>query len=166
MFLSGTSPVSTTHGQSELTQPFQIQEFWRQLAWPNLLSASNFVMRVIDIITSSSLYYTDLIQQKLQDYGYYEDTSPFKISDDMCVSVNDLEFVRRSLTMLGTALSVEPILEAIESAGGEGSTQWRDALYGALEETRLTLEARALQVISRVGIRVRNTTSPTKISCN
>lgn len=111
-------------------------------------------MKIIDIITSASLYYTDLVQQKLQDSGYYEDLGPFKISDEMCVSVNDLEYVRRSLTMLGTTLSVEPILEAVEATNCEGSSQWREALYGALEETRLTLEARALQVISRVGIKV------------
>jgi len=74
----------------------------------------------------------------------------------MCVCVNDLEYVRRSLSTLGVSLGAEAILEAVECSPGhkEGASEWRDALYGALEETQLTLEARALQVISRIGVRV------------
>lgn len=111
-------------------------------------------MTIIDIITSSSLYYSDLVQQKLQDSGYYEDLGGFKVSDDMCISVNDLEYVRRFLNMVATSLSVEPILDAVEAANCENPSQWRDALYGVLEETRLTLEARAMQIMSRMGVKV------------
>lgn len=111
-------------------------------------------MSIIDIITSSSLYYSDLIQQKLQDSGYYEDQGPYKASDEMCISVNDLEYVRRFLSTLATSLSVESILEAVEASNKENSSQWRDALYGLLEETTLTLEARTLQILSRTGAKV------------
>jgi hypothetical protein len=31
------------------------------------------------------VYYADLTHQKLQDTGYYEDTAPFKISDEVCL---------------------------------------------------------------------------------
>lgn len=116
-------------------------------------------MTIIDIFTSSSLYYSDLVQQKLQDSGYYEDTGAFKVSDDMCISVNDLEYVRRFLNMVGTSLSVEPILEAVEASNGENPSQWREALYGMLEETRLTLEARAMQIMSKMGTKVDAVTS-------
>lgn len=36
-------------------------------------------------ITSAAVYYADLTHQKLQDSGYYEDTAPFKISDEVCL---------------------------------------------------------------------------------
>ncbi|KAK6630949.1 hypothetical protein RUM44_003121 [Polyplax serrata] len=134
---------------------YQIQEFWRQLAWPDLFSAYNFVMTIIDIITSSSLYFSDLVQQKLHDSGYYEDTGTFKVSDEMCISVNDLEYVRRFLNTVGTSLSVESILDAVESTCSENPSQWRDALYGLLEETKLNLEARALQIMSKMGTKMR-----------
>lgn len=138
----------------------QIQEFWRQLAWPDLFSAYNFVMTIIDIITSSSLYFSDLVQQKLHDSGYYEDTGTFKVSDEMCISVNDLEYVRRFLNTVGTSLSVESILDAVESTCSENPSQWRDALYGLLEETKLNLEARALQIMSKMGTKVGHTHCP------
>lgn len=72
----------------------------------------------------------------------------------MCVCINDLEYVRRSLSNLPVTLAVESVLEAVEATQPHGVAEWRDALYGALEETQLTLEARALQVISRIGVRV------------
>lgn len=82
-------------------------------------------------------------------------TLNLQVSDEMCVCVNDLEYVRRSLSNLGVSLGVEAVLDAVEAAEQSSTSEWRDALYGALEETQLTLEARALQVISRVGVRVR-----------
>lgn len=72
----------------------------------------------------------------------------------MCVCVNDLEYVRRSLSNLPVSLAVESVLEAVEATQPHGVSDWRDALYGVLEETQLTLEARALQVVSRIGVRV------------
>jgi len=40
---------------------------------------------VFQCITSAAVYYADLTHQKLQDTGYYEDTTPFRISDEVCV---------------------------------------------------------------------------------
>ncbi|XP_069688099.1 BAI1-associated protein 3 isoform X2 [Periplaneta americana] len=135
---------------------YQIKEFWRQLAWPDLVGSYNFVLKIIDCITSAAVYYADLTHQKLQDTGYYEDTAPFKISDEMCVTVNDLEYVRRSLSVLGAELHVETVLEAVEAATGDaGRQQWRQALYAMLEGAINQLEARALQVINRVAAKMR-----------
>jgi len=75
----------------------------------------------------------------------------------MCVTVNDLEYVRRSLSVLGAELHVETILEAVEAATGDaGRQQWRQALYAMLEGAINQLEARALQVINRVAAKVRH----------
>jgi hypothetical protein len=73
----------------------------------------------------------------------------------MCVTVNDLEYVRRSLSVLGAELHVEAVLEAVEAATGDaGKQQWRQALYAMLEGAINQLEARALQVINRVAAKV------------
>jgi alkylhydroperoxidase family enzyme len=75
----------------------------------------------------------------------------------MCVTVNDLEYVRRSLSVLGAELHVETVLEAVEAATGDaGRQQWRQALYSMLEGAINQLEARALQVINRVATKVRH----------
>lgn len=37
-------------------------------------------------ICNAAIYYADLTHQKLQDTGYYEDNSPFKISDEVSFS--------------------------------------------------------------------------------
>jgi len=78
----------------------------------------------------------------------------------MCVTVNDLEYVRRSLSVLGAELHVETILEAVEAATGDaGRQQWRQALYAMLEGAINQLEARDLQVINRVAAKVRHSLS-------
>ncbi|XP_049958589.1 BAI1-associated protein 3 [Schistocerca serialis cubense] len=133
---------------------YQIKEFWRQLAWPDLVGSYNYIMKIIDCICGAAVYYADLTHQKLQDTGYYEDNAPFKISDEMCVTVNDLEYVRRWLAPLGTELQAEVVLEAVE-AGSGGSQQWRTALYNMLDGAITQLEARALQVINRVAAKMR-----------
>nr|CAD7193595.1 unnamed protein product [Timema douglasi] len=135
---------------------FQIKEFWRQLAWPDLVSSYNLVVKIIDIICSAAVYYADLTHKKLEDMGYYEETAPFKISDEMCVTVNDLEYVRRTLSMLGEDLHVEAVLEAVEAATEHTNKQpWRQALYDILDDATTQLEARALQVINRVAAKMR-----------
>ena len=77
---------------------YQIKEFWRLLAWPDTNAGFHFEAQLIDSAGSAALHYSDLIHQSLIDSGYYEQQGPFKISDDLCVSVNNLEYVRRALS--------------------------------------------------------------------
>ncbi|XP_063228828.1 BAI1-associated protein 3 [Bacillus rossius redtenbacheri] len=135
---------------------FQVKEFWRQLAWPDLVGSYNLVIKIIEIICLSAVYYSDLIHCQLEQSGYYEETASFHISDEMCVTVNDLEYVRRTLAVLGAELHVEAVLEAVEGCvDGDNPRQWRQALYGLLEDATAQLEARIVQVISRVIAKMR-----------
>jgi len=77
---------------------YQIREFWKLLAWPDLNTAVHFEAQLIDAAASTSLHYSDLVHQSLIDSGYYEQPGPFRISDELCVSVNNLEYVRRALS--------------------------------------------------------------------
>lgn len=73
----------------------------------------------------------------------------------MCVTVNDLEYVRRSLSVLGAELHVEAVLEVVEAAANESNRlQWRQALYAILEDATMQLESRIHQVINRVSGKV------------
>ncbi|KAI5696828.1 hypothetical protein M8J75_000769 [Diaphorina citri] len=93
---------------------YQMKEFWKQLCWPDIIGAYNLIMKLLDVICGASTYYAQLVQQKLKDTGYYESTGPYKTTDEMCVAMNDLEFVRRHLTLLPEELNLESILDSIE----------------------------------------------------
>ncbi|XP_039285685.1 BAI1-associated protein 3 isoform X2 [Nilaparvata lugens] len=133
---------------------YQIKEFWRQLAWPDVVGSYNLLMKLVDIICSGSLHYSQLVQQKLQETGYYEDTGAYKTTDEMCVAMNDLEYVRRSVSLLPDELQLEAVLEVIEAAG-DRSGQWRDAMMATLETTTQQLQADVMAIIGRIGVKMR-----------
>lgn len=77
---------------------YQIREFWQLLDWPDCNTGVHYEAQLIDAAGSAALHYSDLVHQRLIDNGYYEQHGSFRMSDDLCVSVNNLEYVRRALS--------------------------------------------------------------------
>ncbi|XP_043506388.1 BAI1-associated protein 3 isoform X2 [Frieseomelitta varia] len=135
---------------------YQIKEFWKKLAWPDLPGSYNLVLKVVDAICSSAAYYAEITHQKLADSGYYEEQTPYKTTDEMCVAVNGLEYVRRWLLKLGEELLVEKLLTALEcQAGDSARMQWRTALTSPLEQTPGQMLLFINQIVSRIGTKMR-----------
>ncbi|XP_053675331.1 BAI1-associated protein 3 [Anopheles nili] len=80
---------------------YQIREFWKNLAWPDHASAAHYETLIIDLVCTTSNVYSDLIHQGLADAGsgYYEKQTQQqpRTTDELCVIVNNLEYVRRGL---------------------------------------------------------------------
>ncbi|KAK9310328.1 hypothetical protein QLX08_000330 [Tetragonisca angustula] len=139
---------------------YQIKEFWKKLAWPDLPGSYNLVLKVVDAICSSAAYYAEITHQKLADSGYYEEQTPYKTTDEviaeMCVAINGLEYVRRWLLKLGEELLVEKLLTALEcQAGDSARMQWRTALTSPLEQTPGQMLLFINQIVSRIGSKMR-----------
>ncbi|XP_076385468.1 BAI1 associated protein 3 isoform X2 [Megachile rotundata] len=139
---------------------YQIKEFWKKLAWPDLPGSYNLVLKVVDAICSSAAYYAEITHQKLADSGYYEEQTPYKTTDEviaqMCVAINGLEYVRRWLLDLGEELHVEKLLTALEcQAGDSARMQWRTALTSPLEQTPGQMLLFINQIVSRIGTKMR-----------
>ncbi|XP_046745944.1 BAI1-associated protein 3 isoform X1 [Diprion similis] len=139
---------------------YQIKEFWKQLAWPDLPGSYNFVLKIIDAICSAANYYAELTHQKLAESGYYEEVIPYKTTDEviaqMCVAINGLEYVRRWLLSLGEELNVEGVLKSLEGQAGDSvRLQWRHALVSPLDQTPGQMLLFINQIISRIGAKMR-----------
>ncbi|EZA54548.1 BAI1-associated protein [Ooceraea biroi] len=135
---------------------YQIQEFWKKLLWPDLPGSYNFVLKVIDAICSSAAYYAEITHQRLADSGYYEEHTPYKTTDEMCIAINGLEYVRRWLLNVGEELHVEQILIALESQAGDSiRSPWRNALLTPLEQTPGQMLLFINQIVSRIGSKMR-----------
>ncbi|XP_039440945.1 BAI1-associated protein 3 isoform X3 [Culex pipiens pallens] len=74
---------------------YQIREFWKNLAWPDHGSGAHYEALIIDLVCTTANVYSDLIHQNLAEY--YDKSGPQRTTDDMCVIVNNLEYVRRAL---------------------------------------------------------------------
>lgn len=114
---------------------YQFREFWNFLAWPDQLGALHFEAQIIETASSAAILYTDLIHQIIVENGYYEQTGPFRTSDDMCVTVNNLEYVRRALS-------------EFRSDG----RQIHENAESLLENTLHQMESKAERVLSRLGV--------------
>ncbi|XP_058835851.1 BAI1-associated protein 3 isoform X4 [Topomyia yanbarensis] len=76
---------------------YQIREFWRNFAWPDHGSGAHYEALIIDLVCTTANVYSDLVHQNLTESGYHDKTGPQRTADDMCVIVNNLEYVRRAL---------------------------------------------------------------------
>lgn len=114
---------------------YQLREFWRLLNWPDAQLAANFEAQIIDVVCQAAIQYADLLHQNLMDSGYFDQQGPFRTSDDMCVSVNNLEYVRRAL------VEFRP-----------DNTNLPTGAENLLESTLLQLEQRAERVLSKVNL--------------
>lgn len=77
---------------------YQLREFWRIIAWPDSNTYTYYEAQLIEAACAAAMHYGDLIHQTLADGGYYEHQGPFRTTDEMCVTVNNLEYVRRALS--------------------------------------------------------------------
>lgn len=113
---------------------YQLREFWRLLVWPDPETGAHFESQLIEAGCAAATHYGDLIHQALADSGYYEQTGPFRTTDDMCVTVNNLEYVRRALS-------------EFRSDGGT----LLDGAEMLLESSLTQLETRAERILTKLG---------------
>lgn len=77
----------------------QLRDFWRFLQWPKQHSV-HFLSQLLDCICSSALLYADITFKQLQEASFFERTGPFQTTDDMCIAVNNLEYVAKFISLL------------------------------------------------------------------
>ncbi|KAF6203098.1 hypothetical protein GE061_003513, partial [Apolygus lucorum] len=74
----------------------------------------------------------------------------------MCVAMNDLEYVRRTVSLIPDEVQMETVLEAVEAAAGPAveRDQWRTAVTSLLDQAVQQLEADITMIITRLGVKM------------
>ncbi|XP_033744420.1 BAI1-associated protein 3-like isoform X1 [Pecten maximus] len=98
----------------------QMTEFWKQLNWPDLLDAFPLVQKLAEDISKGAVMYADMIHQKLKDEGYYDEVGQFDVTEQLCITINNIEQVRRALKPLPEMLRFADIQRAVEASNGTG----------------------------------------------
>ncbi|KAH9365648.1 hypothetical protein HPB48_013136 [Haemaphysalis longicornis] len=78
------------------------------------------------------MFYANLCHQKLLNAGYYDEEGQFDVSEEVCIVINNMEYVRRALKPLHNELELEPIVAAIEQAEGDRAADKCRAAFQAL----------------------------------
>lgn len=81
----------------------QLRDFWRLLQWPKVHSI-HLLSQLLDCICSAALLYADIVYQSLMETKYFDKLGPFRLSDDMCIASNNLEYVYKFISLLGNSV--------------------------------------------------------------
>ncbi|KAH9504096.1 BAI1-associated protein 3 [Bulinus truncatus] len=149
----------------------QITEFWKQLAWPDRVGAYPFVYKLTEAsgclsfqdICNGAKLYADLVHTKLTDMGYYDDEGQFDVTEELCITINNIEQVRRALKPLPTLLDFSEIQQALELARDdphppkEATTGLlgKASLQGIIKQADEDMIRKILQVVDRVADKMR-----------
>ncbi|CAM1322555.1 BAIAP3 (predicted), partial [Pycnogonum litorale] len=145
-----TSSVDTT------TCFYQVKEFWKMLSWPDPIGAIELVTKVLDDICNGAMFYAQNTHQKLQEAGYYDDDGQFDASDQLCVTINNIEHVRQGMKPMAEELEFEAILYAVEKTQGDRQAQrCRASLYGMIHSTEGDVASKIQMIVHRVSVKMQ-----------
>ncbi|XP_020607339.1 BAI1-associated protein 3-like isoform X2 [Orbicella faveolata] len=134
----------------------QIREFWKKIDWPDPSGSYVFVMQITDEICSSASYYADLLFEKMIKNNYYDQApSQFDVSEQLCVTLNDIEYMRLWLSKLPENLGWEDVINAMMAAHGErGGKHARTALENMLSSSDEDMLNKIADAIEHIGQRM------------
>ncbi|KAK3599282.1 hypothetical protein CHS0354_028639 [Potamilus streckersoni] len=131
----------------------QITEFWKQLDWPDLVGAYPMVKKVTEDICNGAVLYADIIHEKLKQAGYYDDEGQFDVKEQLCVTINNIEQVRRSLLSLPESLQFNQVHLALDS--NNASSPIKTSLSEITKEANKEMVSKIKQVVDHVANKMR-----------
>ncbi|GAB6032871.1 hypothetical protein CHUAL_012069 [Chamberlinius hualienensis] len=135
---------------------YQIKDFWKQLAWSDMVTAYPFVFKILDDICNGATYYGQLIHQKLQEVGYFDDDGQFDVTEQLCLTINNMEHVKHSLKSIPEEMCILNILNVIDKAEGEAyGQQCRQAVNNIIKSAEEDVENKIIIVVQRVGHKMK-----------
>ncbi|ESO87159.1 hypothetical protein LOTGIDRAFT_91451, partial [Lottia gigantea] len=132
----------------------QITDFWKQLSWPDYVGAFPFVLKLTEDICEGAELYADLVHEKLIKAGYYDEEGQFDVTEQLCITINNIEQVRRALKPLPETLNFHEIKKAVEVSNGEHKTQGQ-TLNNLIKKADDMMVRKIKQVVERVADKMR-----------
>ncbi|KAG6450866.1 hypothetical protein O3G_MSEX006811 [Manduca sexta] len=116
--LDNLVPVDTnvkysSSGVDTLAIFYQIKIFWQQLAWPDVEGCYTFVAKIIDDICRCCVFYSDKMANRVDSVGTVSNVfeERFEVTNEWCVAINNIDYVRQSLEPFVEELGMEEIIQ-------------------------------------------------------
>ncbi|XP_025193246.1 BAI1-associated protein 3 isoform X2 [Melanaphis sacchari] len=145
----------STSSNDVVTALCHMKEFWKHLAWPDLIQSYNFVLKLLDAMCEAVLFYAQLVHQRLKDSGFYDDVSAFKTSDEVCAALNDLEYVWRTVASMPNDLHLETVVSAVEATGEATADQCRADVTSLLDPVFSQYDTYSMMIVGRIAVRMQ-----------
>ncbi|XP_061378434.1 protein unc-13 homolog 4B isoform X2 [Danaus plexippus] len=102
----------SSSGVDTLAIFYQIKIFWQQLAWPDVEGCYAFVAKIIDDICRCCVFFAERMSSRVEGAGsvtsVYEER--FEVTTEWCVAINNIDYVRQSLTPFVAELGMDDII--------------------------------------------------------
>ncbi|CAF1576139.1 unnamed protein product [Adineta ricciae] len=92
----------------------QISQFWRRLAWPDIISSITYLIKITEDMANATRLYATLVEGKLNARKFYETNDLSYYIQELSLTVNDTERIRESFKTLPIELSYDKLLVAAE----------------------------------------------------
>ncbi|CAF3367333.1 unnamed protein product [Rotaria socialis] len=113
--LTATSNVKFTASSLDVSNCFsQIAQFWRRLAWPDMISSITYLIKITEDMANAARLYATLVEAKLNTRKICEANDVACFTQEVSLAVNDIERIRESFKTLPIELSYDKLLVAAE----------------------------------------------------
>ncbi|XP_071549430.1 BAI1-associated protein 3-like isoform X3 [Panulirus ornatus] len=147
-------PVQYTTSAVDTTSCFyHVKTFWRHLAWPDLCSSYSLVIKMIERMSGAADYYVHLLQQRLHTLA--TDTAEEERAQQLCITVNNMEHVRNSLTLLQEELQIDQLTQILDAQDPRNGTTYTDHITSLLLAALANLDDRITSSMGPVAEKLR-----------
>ncbi|XP_076458622.1 BAI1-associated protein 3-like [Babylonia areolata] len=137
----------------------QMMEFWSHLDWPDKEGAVTFVYRLAQIVCHCATLYVDLVHTRITHKAAVacEEDTQARVHEEMCVVVNNMEHVRRSLQALPSLLEMsEAQQRALELAAAlADADDPHTSLQALVKASNQDVVKKVLHLAEKVANRMR-----------
>ncbi|XP_044739455.1 protein unc-13 homolog 4B isoform X2 [Chrysoperla carnea] len=136
-----------------LTIFYQIKVFWQQLNWPDVEGSYTFVAKIIDDICRCCVYYADKMASKVDGMGNVENVyeKKFEVTNEWCLAINNIDYVRQSLQPFVNELSMEELLKKLSDLRSPlEAERCKQTLQNVIENAIDTVKNKILELLETV----------------
>lgn len=105
---------------------YQIKVFWQQLDWPDIEGCYTFVAKIVDDICRCCVYYADTMSSRVDGLGNVQDVydgNKFRVTQEWCLAINNIHYIRTSLPSFIKELQVEQIIAKLAEYRSQAEAQ-------------------------------------------
>ncbi|CAM4874974.1 unnamed protein product [Rotaria socialis] len=113
--LSATTNNKFTSSSLDISNCFtQMTQFWRRLAWPDILGSIVYLIKMTEDSANATRLYAILMEEKLNAKKFYDTNDLSFYTQELSLTVNNIERIRESFKALPIELSYDKLLVAAE----------------------------------------------------
>ncbi|XP_034475507.1 protein unc-13 homolog 4B isoform X2 [Drosophila innubila] len=93
---------------------YQIKIFWQQLDWPEIEGSYTFVAKIVNDICRCCVFYAQRMSRRVENItNIGEDGDMFILSEEWCLAINNMDYIRQSLPSFIKELGSEDVIKRI-----------------------------------------------------